>query len=74
MVTPQEKLSYAAGQMVAATGKVPGSTWEQISARESNAANILQQNGPGASGLFETMPGWGSLQRLRIKFNQPECL
>ncbi len=50
--------SYAAQQMAAATG-VPASTWEHIIARESNG-QVDAQNPSGASGLFQTMPGWGS--------------
>ena len=50
--------SYAAAQMAAATG-VPQSTWESIIARESNG-NHTVANSSGASGLFQTMPGWGS--------------
>lgn len=50
--------SAAAAQMAAATG-VPQSTWEAIIARESNGdPNVA--NASGASGLFQTMPGWGS--------------
>ena len=48
----------AAAQMAAATG-IPQSTWEAIIARESNGdPNVT--NASGASGLFQTMPGWGS--------------
>ncbi|WP_019769985.1 transglycosylase SLT domain-containing protein, partial [Streptococcus sobrinus] len=50
--------SDAAAQMAAATG-VSQSTWEYIIARESNG-NPNVANGSGASGLFQTMPGWGS--------------
>lgn len=50
--------SYAAAQMAAATG-VPQSTWEYIIARESNG-DPTAANASGASGLFQTMPGWGS--------------
>ena len=50
--------SYAAAQMAAATG-VPQSTWESIIARESNGDHTVA-NSSGASGLFQTMPGWGS--------------
>lgn len=50
--------SYAAAQMAAATG-VPQSTWEAIIARESNGDHTAA-NASGASGLFQTMPGWGS--------------
>lgn len=48
----------AAAQMAAATG-VPQSTWEAIIARESNGDPSVT-NTSGASGLFQTMPGWGS--------------
>ena len=44
--------------MAAATG-VPQSTWESIIVRESNGDHTAA-NGSGASGLFQTMPGWGS--------------
>ena len=50
--------SYAAAQMAAATG-VSQATWEAIIARESNGDHTAA-NGSGASGLFQTMPGWGS--------------
>ena len=41
------------------TTGVPQSTWEAIIARESNGdPNVT--NASGASGLFQTMPGWGS--------------
>lgn len=50
--------SYAASQMEAATG-VPAATWEHIIARESNG-QVNAYNPSGASGLFQTMPGWGS--------------
>lgn len=50
--------SAAAAQMAAATG-VPQETWEYIIARESNG-DPNAYNPSGASGLFQTMPGWGS--------------
>ena len=56
--TAGEVGSYAAAQMAAVTG-VPQSTWESIIARESNGDHTAA-NGSGASGLFQTMPGWGS--------------
>ena len=56
--TAGEVGSYAAAQMAAATG-VPQSTLESIIARESNGDHTAA-NGSGASGLFQTMPGWGS--------------
>ena len=37
---------------------VPASTWEAIIARESNG-QVNAANASGASGLFQTMPGWG---------------
>lgn len=56
--------------MAAVTG-VPQSTWESIIARESNGDYTVASSS-GASGFFQTMPGWGSkLQQLKIKFNQP---
>lgn len=56
--TAGEAGSYAAAKMAEATG-VPASTWEYIIARESNG-QVNAQNPSGASGLFQTMPGWGS--------------
>ena len=50
--------SYAASRMAEMTG-VPASTWEAIIARESNG-QVDAYNPSGASGLFQTMPGWGS--------------
>ena len=48
----------AAQEMARRTG-VPASTWEHIIARESNG-QVGERNASGASGLFQTMPGWGS--------------
>lgn len=56
--TAGETGAYAAQQMAAATG-IPASTWEHIIARESNG-QVNAYNASGASGLFQTMPGWGS--------------
>lgn len=50
--------SEAAQEMTRRTG-VSASTWETIIARESNG-NPNAYNPSGASGLFQTMPGWGS--------------
>jgi len=50
--------NYAASRMAEMTG-VPASTWEAIIARESNG-QVDAYNPSGASGLFQTMPGWGS--------------
>ncbi|WP_306345013.1 transglycosylase SLT domain-containing protein [Streptococcus sciuri] len=59
--------SDAAAQMAAATG-VPQSTWENIIARESNG-NPNVTNSSGASGLFQTMPGWGSTATVQDQIN-----
>lgn len=59
--------SEAAAQMAAATG-VPQSTWEYIIARESNG-QVNAANGSGASGLFQTMPGWGSTATVQDQVN-----
>lgn len=56
--TPGETGTYAAKRMSEATG-VPQSTWEYIIARESGG-NPNAYNPSGASGLFQTMPFWGS--------------
>lgn len=50
--------SYAAARMAELTG-VSASIWENIIARESNG-QVNAYNSSGASGLFQTMPGWGS--------------
>ncbi|HEN5954055.1 TPA: transglycosylase SLT domain-containing protein [Streptococcus agalactiae] len=59
--------SAAAAQMAAATG-VSQSTWEHIIARESNG-NPNVANASGASGLFQTMPGWGSTATVQDQVN-----
>lgn len=59
--------SYAAAQMAARTG-VPASTWEHIIARESNG-QVNAYNPSGASGLFQTMPGWGSTATVEDQIN-----
>ncbi|WP_062122863.1 LysM peptidoglycan-binding domain-containing protein [Streptococcus cristatus] len=56
--TPGAVGSYAAARMAEMTG-VSTSTWENIIARESNG-QVDAYNPSGASGLFQTMPGWGS--------------
>ena len=48
----------AAQEMARRTG-VSATTWETIIARESNG-DPNAYNPSGASGLFQTMPGWGS--------------
>ena len=57
--TPGAVGSYAAARMAEMTGGVSASTWENIIARESNG-QVDAYNPSGASGLFQTMPGWGS--------------
>ncbi|MBU0278759.1 DUF348 domain-containing protein [Gemella sp. zg-570] len=58
---------YAAQQMAAKTG-VPAATWEYIIARESNG-DPSARNRSGASGLFQTMPGWGSTATVEDQIN-----
>ena len=53
----------AAAQMATATG-VSQATWEAIIARESNGDPTVS-NSTGASGLFQTMPGWGSTANVQ---------
>ncbi|HHL0783181.1 TPA: transglycosylase SLT domain-containing protein [Streptococcus agalactiae] len=60
-------IGSAAAQMAAATG-VPQSTWEHIIARESNG-NPNVANASGTSGLFQTMPGWGSTATVQDQVN-----
>lgn len=57
----------AAAQMAAATG-VSQATWEAIIARESNGDPNVS-NSSGASGLFQTMPGWGSTATVQDQIN-----
>ncbi|WP_353457886.1 transglycosylase [Staphylococcus coagulans] len=47
-----------AAQILAQRTGVSASTWEHIIARESNG-QLNARNASGASGLFQTMPGWG---------------
>lgn len=56
--TPGEIGTYAAQRMSQETG-IPQSTWGYIIARESGG-NPNAYNPSGASGLFQTMPFWGS--------------
>lgn len=65
--TAGEVGSYAAKQMEAATG-VSAATWEHIIARESNG-QVDAYNPSGASGLFQTMPGWGSTATVDDQIN-----
>lgn len=57
----------AAARMAAATG-VPQATWEYIIARESNGDPTVT-NPSGASGLFQTIPGWGSTATVEDQIN-----
>lgn len=57
----------AAQEMARRTG-VPASTWEHIIARESNG-QVGARNASGASGLFQTMPGWGSTATVQDQIN-----
>lgn len=59
--------SEAAAQMAAATG-VSQATWEYIIARESNG-DPNAYNASGASGLFQTIPGWGSTATVQDQIN-----
>lgn len=59
--------SAAAAEMARRTG-VPASTWEHIIARESNG-QVNAYNPSGASGLFQTMPGWGSTATVEDQIN-----
>lgn len=65
--TAGEVGSYAAKQMEARTG-VSAATWEHIIARESNG-QVNARNASGASGLFQTMPGWGSTNTVEDQIN-----
>ena len=53
--------------MASRTG-VSASTWEYIIARESNGQSSAR-NASGASGLFQTMPGWGSTASVDDQIN-----
>ena len=57
----------AAQEMARRTG-VSASTWEHIIARESNG-QVNARNASGASGLFQTMPGWGSTATVQDQIN-----
>ena len=57
----------AAQEMARRTG-VSASTWEYIIARESNG-QVNARNASGASGLFQTMPGWGSTATVQDQIN-----
>ena len=57
----------AAQEMARRTG-VAAATWEYIIARESNGQPGAR-NASGASGLFQTMPGWGSTATVEDQIN-----
>ena len=57
----------AAQEMARRTG-VSASTWEHIIARESNG-QVGARDASGASGLFQTMPGWGSTATVQDQIN-----
>lgn len=59
--------SAAAAQIAAITG-TDAATWEYIIARESNG-DPSAYNPSGASGLFQTMPGWGSTATVEDQIN-----
>ena len=59
--------SIVAQEMARRTG-VSASTWEAIIARESNG-QVNARNASGASGLFQTMPGWGSTATVQDQIN-----
>lgn len=59
--------SAAAAQIAAMTG-TDAATWEYIIARESNG-DPGAYNPSGASGLFQTMPGWGSTATVEDQIN-----
>ena len=65
--TAGETGTYAAARMAELTG-VSASTWEAIIARESNG-QVNAYNASGASGLFQTMPGWGSTATVQDQIN-----
>ena len=50
---------------------VSSQTWEYIIAKESNG-NPNAYNPSGASGLFQTMPGWGSTNTVEDQINAAE--
>ncbi|MEJ7424028.1 transglycosylase SLT domain-containing protein [Staphylococcus warneri] len=68
--TPGATGSSAAQEMEKRTG-VSASTWEHIIARESNGQSNAQ-NPSGASGLFQTMPGWGSTASVSDQIDAAE--
>lgn len=67
VVAAQQSYAAPAQEMARRTG-VPASTWEHIIARESNG-QVGARNASGASGLFQTMPGWGSTATVQDQIN-----
>ena len=65
--TAGEVGTYAAQEIARRTGTDAG-TWEHIIARESNG-QVNAYNASGASGLFQTMPGWGSTATVEDQIN-----
>ena len=65
--TAGEMGTYAAQEIARRTGTDAG-TWEHIIARESNG-QVNAYNPSGASGLFQTMPGWGSTATVEDQIN-----
>ncbi len=59
----------SAAQIMAQRTGVPASTWAAIIARESNG-QVNAYNPSGASGLFQTMPGWAQQTLLTNKSTQ----
>ena len=58
----------SAAQIMAQRTGVPASTWAAIIARESNG-QVNAYNPSGASGLFQTMPGWGPTNTVDQQIN-----
>ena len=58
----------SAAQIMAQRTGVSASTWAAIIARESNG-QVNAYNPSGASGLFQTMPGWGPTNTVDQQIN-----
>ena len=61
-------VGLAAAQEIARRTGTDASIWENIIARESNG-QVDAYNPSGASGLFQTMPGWGSTATVEDQIN-----
>ncbi len=68
MVILQVLLVHRAAQIMAQRTGVSASTWAAIIARESNG-QVNAYNPSGASGLFQTMPGWGPTNTVDQQIN-----